>query len=383
MSTTTLRVILDEGGIDEPTRTGHYAIELTRHLIETAPAGCEVSGILPSSPPRERRRLARALPGLQGIDSSALDRRQLRAAWQHGFTHLPGSGMVHAPSLLAPLHRHDRVNSPGEQIVVTIHDATAWTDPESLPPGTVAFHRAMARRAQRYADAIVTPTHAVAGDLEDALGLGERIRVIAGSVSSELIVPDDATIAATAERLGLPEDYVLAVGPFDERSGIAALFTAMADSAAPALSLVLVGAVSGAEIDLKAARADARLPRDRLQRLGALPAADLAVVHALARAVVVPSLAEGFSLTALEAMSIGCPVIHSDAPGVVEVVAGAGLLVARGDATGYPRRLAEAIRRVVEEPGLAAAMRVRGHDRAHAFSWRDAAEKTWQLHAEL
>ena len=54
-----------------------------------------------------------------------------------------------------------------------------------------------------------------------------------------------------------------------------------------------------------------------------------------------------------------------------------------GRVSWFPRRLADAIRRVLEEPGLAAELSVRGHDRARAFSWRDSAEKVWQLHADL
>lgn len=381
MSTTTLRVILDQVGAEAPSGIGRYALELTRQLIETAPRGCDVMGIVRSSPQGDYDRIERELPGLAQLFKSALDRRQLAAAWQHGFSRLPGAGMVHAPSLFAPLYRHDRLNNPGEQIVVTIHDAIAWTHPETLAPGAVSWSKAMAKRAQRYADAIVVPTHAVAEQLAEALDLGDRIRVIAGAVSSTLHLPDDADERAAA--LELPEHYVLAVGPFEPRKGVSELLWAFADTAAPDLPLVLVGPASHADIDLERVREDARLSPDRVLSLGPLGDADLAVVYDRAAAVVVPSLAEGFALPVLEAMSFGTPVIHSDAPALLEMAADAGISVARDDFAGYPRRLAEAMRRVIEEPGLADELAIRGHDRVHAFSWRDAAEKTWQLHADL
>lgn len=239
----------------------------------------------------------------------------------------------------------------------------------------------MAKRAQRHADAVVVPTHAVGEQLDEALGLGDRIRVIGGAVSSALAVPSDA--AARAARLELPDQYLLAVGPFEARKGIAELLWALADTQAPQAPIVLAGPTSGADVDLDGIRKDARLSPERVVTLGSLDDADLATVYERATAVVVPSLAEGFALPVLEAMSLGTPVIHSDAPALVELAADAGLVVSRDDYAGYPRRLAEAMRRVLEEPGLAAELRVRGHDRARAFSWRDSAEKTWQLHADL
>jgi len=336
---------------------------------------------VPASPEPEYDRLERELPGLAGLHKSALDRRQLRAAWQHGFTRLPGGGMVHSPSLLAPLRRHDRVESPGDQMVVTVHDAVAWTHPETVPPARASWIRAMARRAQRYADAVVVPTHAVAEQLGEVLDLGDRVRVIAGAVSSTLVLGDDAD--ERAERLGLPDRYVLGVGPFEPRKGTSELLWALADTAAPSIPLVLAGPTGDADVDIESIRADARLAPDRVLALGALDDADLAVVYDRAAALVVPSLAEGFPLPVLEAMSLGTPVVHSDAPALLEVAADAGLVVPRADFAGYPRRIAEALRRVLEEPLLAEELVVRGHDRVRAFSWRDSAEKTWQLHADL
>jgi len=377
----TLRVVLDEVGSRTPSGIGRYALELTRALIETAARGIDVAGIVASSPGEEYQRIERELPGLTALHKSALDRRQLAAAWQHGFSRLPGEGMVHAPSLLAPLYRHDRLNNPGEQFVVTVHEATPWTHPETMSSRAVAWHKAMARRAERYADAVVVPTHAVADELQGAVDFGERIRVIAGAVSSELTVPADISVAdARAEALGLPERYVLAVGPLEKRKGIPDLLWAMGDVHAPDVPLVLVGV---GDVDVDEVRQQAHIDVGRVITLGRLDDADLAVAYARAAVVVVPSLSDGFGLPALEAMGLGAPVVHSDAPALIEVCSDAGIIVPRLDAAGYPRRLADAIQGVLDDPSLATQLSVRGRDRAGAFSWRDSAEKTWQLHADL
>ena len=383
MSLTTLRVVLDQVGDPVPSGTGRYALELTRALIETAPRGCDVAGIVASSPVSEYERIEQQLPGLSNLHKSALDRRQLAAAWQHGFTRLPGAGMVHAPSLFAPLYRHERVQSPGEQVVVTIHDAAAFTHPDSVPGRAAAFTRAMAKRAERYADAIVVPTHAVADDLSLALDLGDRVRVIAGAVSPSL--DPGPSRDARAAALALPERYVLAVGGLDGISGIPSLVRAAIGGHAPEVPLLLVG-VHDDELEALVRSLpdlDGSLHPGRVRALGVLDETDLALAYSRAAVVVVPALSAGSGLVALEAMSLGAPVVHSDAPALLEMCSDAGLVVARDDTEGYPERLAEAVRSVLDDTTLAAALTVRGRDRAGAFSWRDSAEKTWQLHADL
>jgi glycosyltransferase involved in cell wall biosynthesis len=378
MSLTTLRVVLDQVGKEPPIGIGRYALELTRALIETAPRGCDVAGIVASSPAEEYARIERQLPGLSNLFKSALDRRQLAAAWQHGFTRLPGTGMVHAPSLFAPLYRHDRLHNPGEQVVVTIHNTAAWTHPETLPARTVARIKAMSQRAQRYADAVVVPTHAVADELSEILTLGDRVRIIGNAVSPSLKPGHDS--AARAAALELPERFVLALGELEKHNGMHDLLWAWADTHAPDVPLVIVGMGTDRLADLEHL---AHLDSGRIIPLGVLSETDLAVAYSRAAVVVVPSLAGAADLVALEAMSLGAPVVHSDAPALLELCSDAGVVVARDDVAGYPRRLADAVRTVLDDATLAAELRVRGRDQSRAYSWRDSAEKTWQLHADL
>lgn len=381
MNSTTLRVVLDQAVAPIPGGIGRYALELTRHLIATAPRGCEVTGIVPSSRETEYQRLKTSLPGLAGLFKSILDRRQLAIAWQHGFTHLPGSGMVHAPSLFAPLCRHDRINNPGDQIIVTIHDTVPWSHPETLNPRGVAWHLAMARRAERYADLIVVPTHTVEDEISQLLDLGDRVRVIGGAASSVLTPGSGAGTRAHA--LGLPERYIICVGTIEPRKGIADLIASLALDEAPDLPLVLVGHQGWGRINVDALASAAGLESGRVRLLGGIDDANMAAALSRATVAVVPSIAEGFGLPVIEAMSQGVPTVHSDAPALVEVAGGAGLMVKRYPSNGYPRRLARALRRVVDDGAFADELRVKGRLRAGAYSWTESAEKTWQLHADL
>lgn len=378
---TTLRVIVDQMLAPVPGGIGRYTEELARALIEAAPTDCFVEGVVSASTEAEYASLRERLPGLAGLHKSHLGRRELAASWQYGLTRLPGGGMIHSPNLLAPLGRHDRLNNAGEQIAVTIHDAAAWTYPESLPALKVNWQKTMARRAQKYADAIVVPTHAVAEQLSEFLDFGDRIRVIGGAVSSKLSVPVDAN--ARAERLGLPERYILAVGDLAVRRGIDQLIRALALPTAPHLPLLVVGPKTTRGVHTEVFAMEAGIPEGRVHAMGYLSDADLSVALDRATVFVFPSLDEGFGHSMLEAFHFGTPVIHSDAPALVEVAADSGLIVPREGENSYPERLAAAITRVVGDTELSSYLAVQGQDRARAYSWRGAAEKVWQLHADL
>ena len=379
--TTTLRVIVDDMIFPGSGGVGRYTEEITRELIRTAPAGCEVNGVVSASPEGDYDQIRTLLPGLSDLFKSALARRELQLSWQHGVTGLPGKGMIHAPSLFAPIARRDQSAGPSDQTVVTIHDVVAWTHPALMSKRHASWHKTMAKRALKWADAVVVPTHAVANELGEILAFGERIRVISGAVSSRLTLPVDADARAAA--LELPEKYILSAGTIDGRKGLEPLIRSLASEHDSGLELVVAGPDGWGAPDIAAIVADAGIDPSRVRKLGVVPDSDLAVVLDRASVFAFPSLTEGFGLPMIEAFSFGTPVVHSDAPAIVEVAAGAGLAVALDDEEGYEERLAVAISSVVNDPALAERLRFSGLDRAGAFSWRDSARQVWQLHADL
>ena len=378
---TTLRVIIDDMLSPLPGEISRYTEELTKALISTAPSGCYVEGIVAASSEDQYAAITERLPGLTGLFKSSLARRELTASWQHGFTTVPGGGMVHATSLFAPLKHHDRVNGTGNQTVVTIHDVVAWTHPESLPSRRVSWNHAMAKRAYKYADAVVVPTHAIAGALNEIFDFGDRLRVIGGAVSSRLTTPDDAQ--SRAKELDLPERFILAVGGLESHRGLHHLLAALALPKSSELPLIVVGSDEGQGSSISAAAESAGVSPDRVRALGHVSDEDLSVALDRATMLVIPSLAEGFGMAMLEGFSFGTPVIHSNVPALVEVAGGAGLVVEIGDLDSYPKRLLDAISSVENDPEIAAELSTTGRDRANLFSWQTSAEKVWQLHADL
>ena len=105
--------------------------------------------------------------------------------------------------------------------------------------------------------------------------------------------------------------------------------------------------------------------------------ADAAAVLAGADVYVQPSIAAGFGAGMLDAMSLGIPVLAADLPALQETAAEGAHFVADGDDLG------DAIRSLLDDDAARERLVVAGRDRAKAFTWRDAAEKVWQLHADL
>jgi D-inositol-3-phosphate glycosyltransferase len=105
----------------------------------------------------------------------------------------------------------------------------------------------------------------------------------------------------------------------------------------------------------------------------------LADWYAAASLVCVPSYNESFGLVAIEAEAVGTPVVAASVGGLPTAVADgrSGLLVPGHD----PRDYADAIARILDEPGLRASMSGAAREHAQRFSWRRTADETLEVYA--
>lgn len=383
----TLTVVLDQLLTEVPGGIGRYTENLSRALVEQAPAGWRVEGYIARARRAQAEALAERIPGLARIRSARLDRRLLARAWRHGIGPDPAAGtssdVLHAPSLLAPLPQRRQQPGRGAPVrVVTVHDTVPWTHPETLTANGVRWHRAMLDRALRAADAVVTPTLAVAEQLRQLHPFGDRLRVVPGAATADLRLPDEITARAIAHRLGLPGRYILAVGTLEPRKGLDRLLAALTRPVLQDAVLVHVGPPGWGEVSLPVLRDRLGIAPARLRALGRLSDAELAVVLDRATVLCLPSLDEGFGLPLIEAFQAGLATVHTDVPALDEVAAGAGVRVAlHGE--GFAERLAAALARVLSDESLRAGLVARGLERAGHYSWRASADALWQLHTQL
>jgi glycosyltransferase involved in cell wall biosynthesis len=121
---------------------------------------------------------------------------------------------------------------------------------------------------------------------------------------------------------------------------------------------------------------------DAVRFASGLDHTEVAALLASAEVAVVPSLYEGFSLPAIEAMACATPLVATRTGALPEVVGddgAAALLVVPGDAGA----LAAAVERLLADQSRRACMGVAGRGRvAERFTWRAVAEQTAACYAE-
>jgi glycosyltransferase involved in cell wall biosynthesis len=192
------------------------------------------------------------------------------------------------------------------------------------------------RRAARWNDLIICVSGA---EREQGISAGIKARweVIPNGVDLERYRPRDRDEARW--RLGLgPAPLVVCVGRLSRQKGQDVLLQAwpQVSVAAPEAHLALVG-TGPAESELRAGA-----PRG-VTFAGATD--DVTSWLAAADVVVLPSRWEGMSLSMLEAMAAGRPLVVSDVPGAREAVtAGAGAIVPVGDVSALSRAVLDRLR---------------------------------------
>jgi hypothetical protein len=353
-----LRVVLDQ--LVQVVDPDHAAasIELTRGLVATAPSGCDVEAIVAAGSEA-------SIPGVAEVRTLGLARRELAASWQLGIAAGAGGGLIHSPTLMAPLVRHDRTHD-NDQTTVTVWSLEAWEAPDGLSRAAVAWQKSMLRRAAKHADAIVVPTHTIAQRIQEIARVGDRVRVIAGAAPEGFVTPFDAGERRTT--LSLPERYVVVHGTWDSVSeGFRAALAAGAHA-------VVLDAAEGTEPRYSDIASSAGLSESRVHVRGALGPDDRAAVLSGTAAYVASSPTSAWPWRAVEAMRLGVPVVGVDSGTHRDVIADGGLLVDSGD-------LPDAVERATG--GESSRLSVLAADRSRAFSWAGSAERVWGLHADL
>lgn len=379
----TLKFVLDQLLAEVPGGIGRYSENLAREVIRRAPDGVEVTGLVAKATEAELESLRATFPGLADIQTSRLSRRVLAKSWSHGmFTGVFGGGLIHAPSLFVPL----QPPAAGEinQTVVTVHDTVPWTHPETLTPNGVRWHKAQLKRAWQYASAVVTPTHAVADQIQEIHNFGDRVRVVPGAATNDVQLPtDEAQIAEIVSRFALPETFILAVGTLEPRKGIDRLIQALADPALQDAVLVHAGPAGWGEVSVASLCAAAGVDPNRVRSLGFVSNEELAVLYDRATVFCMPSLDEGFGLPLLEAFSAGTPAVHTNVPALLEVAGDATLAVSLDDSSTFVPRLARALANVLSDSELRDALATAARDRSPLYSWEYSADLVWRIHADL
>lgn len=219
------------------------------------------------------------------------------------------SSLLWSPGNVGPLRVRNQV--------VTIHDATTFDHPEWFDRKFALWYRFLLPKLAKRVRGIITVSQDSKERLVKCLGVdGDKIRVIHNGVSQELAPAGSASTRTFQRKLGITNPYFAYIGSLEPRKNLETLMKAwrMAASEMPQCELLIAGA--GGNVF---SGGDTHDVPERCRFVGRLPDEDLAPFLSGARALVYPSLYEGFGLPPLEAMACGTRVAVSDIPVLREV----------------------------------------------------------------
>jgi glycosyltransferase involved in cell wall biosynthesis len=233
----------------------------------------------------------------------------------------------------------------------------------------------MQAQVARRLDAVTTVSESSRRDIEREMGVpAAGIRVVPVGIDPAVFAPPAPGAARD------PGSVVVTTSADVPLKGLVHLLEALAKlrTERPVTLTVVGSARPGGPAE---AALDRSALRDAVRFTGPLPEPDLVELLQRAAVVAVPSLYEGFSLPAIEAMACATPLVTTDAGALPEVVGSqAGLRVRAGDVG----ELTAALQLVLDSPSLGAQLGRAGRRRVlERYTWRSTAERTADWYAEV
>jgi glycosyltransferase involved in cell wall biosynthesis len=268
--------------------------------------------------------------------------------------------VIFCPSSLVPL----RGETP---FVMTVYDMTVRRYPQTLDTMSRLYAARMLRRGLARSRAICTISRAVADEIAALPDrAGQPIKVAYPGPNPDLL----AAVPEAIDVGGRP--YLLMVGTLEPRKNQVTALQAFAAyrEAHPESDLLLVLAGSPGWRYGEVLQAIDRLGLDpHVRRPGSVSVGQLKWLYQQARALLFPSLYEGFGLPVLEAFALKCPVVCADIPPLREIAGSdAATLLDPIEVAAWT----QAMSRLASQPADAERIE-RAYARAADFSWERSA----------
>jgi glycosyltransferase involved in cell wall biosynthesis len=317
--------------------------------------------------------------GAHTLEQTFVGHRMFESARAHFYVYgrFAGVRMPAPPTLFHATHPLP-IRVAGCPNIVTIHDLV----PLRLPHMTLDNKRYFFRLVQRLvarADHIVTVSEYSRLDIMTLFNVPEHR--ITNTYQAVTIPPralarsDDEVADEITNLFELdPGNYYLFIGALEPKKNVSRLIDAYAASGSRRPLIVAGGKGWQNEGDLERIN-DTRFSNyrvgenviskvKRVRRIPYLPSDQLVTLMRGARALLFPSLFEGFGLPVLEAMAVGTPVLTSNVTSLPEVAGNAALVVDPYDVSA----MAAAIRRLDNDVDLLGELSNRGREQARIYS---------------
>jgi alpha-1,3-rhamnosyl/mannosyltransferase len=266
--------------------------------------------------------------------------------------------------------------------VVTVHDLSVLLHPEWHPALRVQSFERGFHRGLRQCQHVITGSETVRRQVIRSLNIPPaRVSRVSYGVHPHLEpLPSEYTIQVL-HRLGLRPGYLLYLGTIEPRKNILVLlraYCALPQAVRDRCPLLLVGNWGWKSEAVRAFyQSEAR--HRGVQYLGYIPDRHLPVLYNGARALVYPSLYEGFGLPCMEMMACGGAVLASTADVFRETIGGQACLIPPEDTDAWRAAMA----RVIDDEDWHLSLCQGATRLARSYTWEKAAAKTLEVYRRV
>lgn len=243
--------------------------------------------------------------------------------------------------------------SPATRTVLTFHDLIYELYPDHFKKVDQKLYAAKYSKSAEIANHIISISHSTAADLHKVYGIQkDKISVCYQTCARAYLDYKEEPVVG---------DYFLYVGSVIKRKGLLQIAQAM-ELLPPDQRMVCKVVGSGAEYlaGVKAYISDHNLD-PWFDFLGTIPNEALLALYHQARALLLPSIYEGFGIPIIESLAVGTPVVTSDVSSLPEAAGPGGILI---DPTN-PLMISEAMRKLVLDQDLAMRLGKAGRRYVH------------------
>jgi len=202
----------------------------------------------------------------------------------------------------------------------------------------------------------------------------ESIRVISSGIADKFLRAENPGMEEIKKHHQIRNDFFLFAGGIDFKKNIEniiAAYAALPQRDRASVALVITGKANQTTVQHYMDEAKRRGVADAVFCTGFVSDEELLALYCNAKALVFPSLYEGFGLPVIEAMACGTPVITSDCSSLKEIAEGHALLVDPES----KEQICKAMQRVLHEPATIREMAQDAIPYARQFTWERVAQR--------
>lgn len=264
--------------------------------------------------------------------------------------------------------------------IVTIHDLTFFLFPELHLASKRIFFQKFTELATKKADKILTVSESTKKDLAKIFPKSEA-KTLAISLGISKHFRNGTKDFEFLRKKGLTENYLLFVGTIEPRKNVEILLLAyknLLEQKKVSEKLVLVGQFGWKCEKVKSLLKEPLLFKN-VKHFGFVEETDLVKFYQNAKAVVYPSIYEGFGFPPLEALACEVPVLSGENSAIVENVKDCALLLNCEKIPELEKGIVEVLKNVTwKQVAEKSAEKVK-----QEFFWQKTAEKTLEVYLSV